>query len=169
MSDQSLTHVTGCWVSQPLPSGEKYRYGMVKMAHGDSGSQLQVSWFMPERSQGMVDASLVGSGFQNGMDVQDATPGTGVRSLGIGSIMQQRILAGSQQVLVDFPESGERHWLPYQHLRQVKGAKHRFITAATGKELDAERMRLRMLAHAIETWNENTGALSHLDIEPLPH
>lgn len=169
MSDQRLTHVTGCWVSQPLPSGEKYRYGMVKMPHGGSGSQLQVSWFMPERYQSMVDASLVGSGFQNGMDVQDATPGTGVRSLGIGSIMQQRILAGSQQVLVDFPESGERHWLPYQHLRQVKGAKHRFITAATGKELDAERMRLRMLAHAIETWNENTGALSHLNIEPLPH
>ncbi|WP_256250385.1 hypothetical protein, partial [Pseudomonas sp. NBRC 111136] len=81
--------------------------------HGDSGTQLQVNWFMPERSQGMVDASLVSSGFQNGMDVQDATPGTGMRSLGIGSIMQQRTLAGFQQVLVDFPESGERHWLPY--------------------------------------------------------
>ncbi|WP_429544259.1 DEAD/DEAH box helicase [Pseudomonas frederiksbergensis] len=30
-------------------------------------------------------------------------------------------------------------------------------------------MRLRMLAHAIKVWNENTGALSHLDVEPLPH
>lgn len=170
MPDQSLTHVPGCWVSQPLPTGDRHRHGMVKMvSHGDSGTQLQVSWFMPERSQSMVDASLVNSGFQNGMDVQDATPGTGMRSLGIGSIMQQRTLAASQQVLVDFPESGERRWLPYQHLRQVKGAKHRFITAATGKAVDAERMRLRMLAHAIETWNENTGALSHLDIDPLPH
>lgn len=170
MPDQSLTHVPGCWVSQPLPSGDKHRRGMVKMAtHGDSSAQLQVNWFVPERSQGMVAAIQVSSGFQNGMDVQDATPGTGVRSLGIGSIMQQRTLAGSQQVLVDFPESGERHWLPYQHLRQVKGPKHRFITADTGKERDAERMRLRMLAHAIETWNENTGALSHLDIDPLPH
>lgn len=170
MSDQSLTHVPGCWVSQALPSGDKHRRGMVKMVtHGDSGAQLQVNWFVPERSQGMVAASQVSSGFQNGMDVQDATPGTGARSLGMGSIMQQRTLAGSQQVLVDFPESGERHWLPYQHLRQVKGAKHRFVTAATGRALDAERMRLRMLAHAIETWNENTGALSHLDIDPLPH
>ncbi|RPU50074.1 helicase-related protein [Pseudomonas aeruginosa] len=26
-----------------------------------------------------------------------------------------------------------------------------------------------MLAHAIKVWNENTGALSHLEIEPLPH
>src|SRR5690606_2243729 len=25
------------------------------------------------------------------------------------------------------------------------------------------------LAHAIKVWNENTGALSHLEIEPLPH
>lgn len=170
MSDQSLTPVPGCWVSQPFPSGDKHRRGIVKMvSHGDSGTQLQVNWYMPERAQCVVDASQVGSGFHNGMDVQDATPGTGVCSLGIGSIMQQRTLAGSQQVLVDFPESGERHWLPYQHLRQVKGAKHRFVTADTGKERDAERMRLRLLAHAIETWNENTGALSHLDIDPLPH
>ncbi|MBL0797060.1 MULTISPECIES: DEAD/DEAH box helicase [unclassified Pseudomonas] len=30
-------------------------------------------------------------------------------------------------------------------------------------------MRLRMLAYAIKVWNENTGALSHLGIDPLPH
>ncbi len=83
--------------------------------------------------------------------------------------MQQRTLAGSEQVLVDFPERGERHWLPYQYLRQVKGVKHRFVTASKGEAVDAERMRLRMLAHAIKVWNENTGALSHLEIEPLPH
>lgn len=170
MAEQSLVHVPGCWVSQPLPSGESARRGMVKMAvQMEDGLKLQVQWFTPEKSVGMVAASHVSSGFQNGMDVQDATPGTGIRSLGIGSIMQQRTLAGSQQALVDFPESGERHWLPYQHLRQLKGARHRFITGGTGRELDAERLRLRMLAHAIETWNENTGALSHLDIEPLPH
>ncbi|RBH56054.1 ATP-dependent helicase [Pseudomonas sp. MWU13-2860] len=28
---------------------------------------------------------------------------------------------------------------------------------------------MRMLAQAIKVWNENTGALSHLEIEPLPH
>lgn len=170
MPDQSFIHVPGCWVAQPLPSGNKSRRGVVKMATSlDSGVQLQVQWLIPEKTLGTVDASQVSSGFQNGMEVQDATPGTGVCTLGIGSIMQQRNLAGSQQVLVDFSESGERHWLPYQHLRQVKGPKHRFITGSTGNELDAERLRLRMLAHAIETWNENTGALSHLDIDPLPH
>jgi superfamily II DNA or RNA helicase len=170
MADQSLVHVSGCWVSQPLPSGASARLGMVKMAvQMADGLKLQVQWFSPEKTIGMVAANQVSSGFQNGMDVQDATPGPGVRSLGIGSIMQQRTLASCHQALVDFPDSGERHWLPYQHLRQLKGAKHRFITGSTAKAVDAERLRLRMLSSAIEVWNENTGALSSLDIEPLPH
>jgi len=38
-----------------------------------------------------------------------------------------------------------------------------------GNPDDAERFRLRNLAHALELWNENTGSLSHLDIDPLPH
>lgn len=169
MPDYNLIHVHGCWVSLPMPSGGNDRRGMVKRSYEERDNQLLVSWFTPDRFKSEVGARAVSSGFINGMDVQDATPGTGVRSLGVGRIMQQRTLAGSQQVLVDFPESGDRRWLPYQHLRQVKGAKHRFIMADTGKPVDAERMRLRMLAHAIETWNENTGALSHLDIDPLPH
>ncbi len=135
----------------------------------DSGDQLQVHWFSPERMVTYVDASSVRSGFQNGMDVVDETPGSGVRSLGQGVIMQQRNLAGSEQALVDFPERGERHWLPYQYLRQVKGVKHRFVMASPVEAKDSERMRLRMLAHAIKVWNENTGALSHLEVEPLPH
>jgi len=135
----------------------------------DSGDQIQVHWLVPEKSVAFVDASSVRSGFQNGMDVIDETPGSGIRSLGQGVVMQQRTLAGSEQVLVDFPEKGERHWLPYQYLRQVKGVKHRFATASACDGKDAERLRLRMLAHAIKVWNENTGALSHLEIEPLPH
>lgn len=112
-----LTHVPGCWVSQPLPSGNERR-GIVKMAIAkEGGDQLQVHWFSPEKKLAYVDASAVRSGFQNGMDVLDDTPGSGVRSLGRGVIMQQRTLAGSEQVLVDFPERGERHWLPYQYLR----------------------------------------------------
>lgn len=165
-----LNHVPGCWVCQTLPSGESERRGIVKMVVSkEAGDVLQVHWFSPEKMLAYVDASAVRSGFQNGMDVVDETPGSGVRSLGQGVIMQQRNLAGSEQVLVDFPDRGERHWLPYQYLRQVKGVKHRFVTASSGEVIDAERMRLRMLAHAIKVWNENTGALSHLEIEPLPH
>lgn len=146
MSDQSLIHVPGCWVSQPLPSGDKSRRGVVRLATSlDSGVQLQVQWLIPEKVLGTVSAKQVNSGFQNGMDVQDATPVTGVRSLGIGSIMQQRNLADSQQVLVDFPESGERRWLPYQHLRQVKGAK-------LDSSLVAQARSWMLSAYAYECW-----------------
>lgn len=170
MKPLRLTHVPGCWVSQTLPSGQNERRGIVKMAIAkEAEDQLQVHWFSPEKKLAYVDASAVRSGFQNGMDVVDETPGSGIRSLGQGVIMQQRTLAGSEQVLVDFPERGERHWLPYQYLRQVKGVKHRFVTTSKSEPNDAERLRLRLLAHAIKVWNENTGALSHLGIDPLPH
>ena len=170
MNQLSLTHVPGCWVSQISPSGKQVRRGIVKMAIAkESGAQLQVQWFQPERNLTYVDASAVRSGFQNGMDVIDDTPGSGMKSLGQGVIMQQRMLADSEQALVDFPERGERRWLPYQYLRQIKGVKHRFVTVSKTVPTDAERMRLRILAHAIKVWNENTGALSHLEIEPLPH
>lgn len=170
MKPLKLVHVPGCWVSQPLPSRQGERRGVVKMVIAkETGDQLQVHWFSPEKRLAYVDACDVSSGFKNGMDVVDSTPGNDVRSLGLGVIMQQRTLAGSEQALVDFPERGERHWLPYQYLRQVKGVKHRFVTASKGEAQDAERMRLRMLAYAIKVWNENTGALAHLDIDPLPH
>ncbi|VVQ10115.1 RNA polymerase-associated protein RapA [Pseudomonas fluorescens] len=170
MKPLRLTHVPGCWVSQTLPDGESERRGIVKMAISkESGDQLQVHWFSPERKLAYIDASAVRSGFRNGMDVVDENSSSGARSLGQGIVMQQRILAGTEQVLVDFTERGERHWLPYQYLRQVKGVKHRFCTAQEGEARDAERMRLRMLAYAIKVWNENTGALSHLGIDPLPH
>ncbi|MGA7553248.1 MAG: DEAD/DEAH box helicase, partial [Candidatus Acidiferrales bacterium] len=33
----------------------------------------------------------------------------------------------------------------------------------------AERFRLRFLAHALENWNQLTGSLDRLDVDPLPH
>lgn len=170
MAEHTLIPVIGCWVSQQLPSGNGDRKGIVKrILPADTGAELEVNWLIPERFTSCVAASKVKSGFTNGMDVEDVTPGAGVSSLGIGGVMQQRVLASSEQVLVDFAESGERHWLPYQNLRQVRRAKLRFLNAQKAEPVDAERLRLRLLAHAIETWNENTGALSHLDIDPLPH
>lgn len=170
MARSIFKHAIGCWVRQFLPDSGVTRTGIViKVVTKDSGDDLVVAWIEPERIDGVVNAAVVTSGFRNGMEVKDVTPGTGIRSLGVGFIMQQRELAGSQQALVDFPESGSRHWLPYQYLKQVKGPEYRFKTAAACKPSDAECLRLRMLAYALETWNENTGALSSLDIDPLPH
>lgn len=166
MKPLRLSHVQGCLVKRVTPGGHD-ALGVVKMTIAESG-EIQVHWFGSDRPN-FVDSATVSSGFQNGQDVLDCTPGTGVRSLGQGVIMQQRNLAGSEQALVDFPERRERHWIPYQYLRYIKGVRHRFVQAQQGQEPDAERLRLRMLAHAIKVWNENTGSLSHLEIDPLPH
>lgn len=74
-----------------MPSGGNDRRGMVKRSYEERDNQLLVSWFTPDRFKSEVGARAVSSGFINGMDVQDATPGTGVRSLGVGRIMQQRV------------------------------------------------------------------------------
>ncbi|MFD2884294.1 hypothetical protein ACFS4T_22875 [Pseudomonas lini] len=130
MTEHTLIPAIGCWVSQLLPSGSGDRKGVVKkILRAETGAELEVNWLIPERFTSCVAASKVKSGFTNGMDVEDVTPGAGVSSLGIGSVMQQRVLASSEQVLVDFAESGERHWLPYQNLRQVRRAKLRFLNA----------------------------------------
>lgn len=163
-----LMPVVDCWVSQPLPSGSRKRIGAVKSVPRE-GTTVQVSWVHPREEESAVDVRQLGSGFHNGMEVLDATPGCGVQSLGVGTVMQQRILAGSAQVLVDFPERGERRWLPFQHLRRVRGTAERFQLGLNQPAGEAERLRLRLLAQAIDSWNQSTGALSQLEIDPLPH
>jgi len=164
---QALNHVVGCWVVQTR-SGSSRKGVVTKVFENETGTRLQVFWVKDQQST-VISANELVSGFSNGMDVQDQTPGPGIISLGNGVVMQQRTLGFCEQALVDFPERGVRTWLPYQHLRQIKGPKHRFMLGNLGTPEDPEKLRLRMLASAIETWNENTGALSHLDIDPLPH
>src|SRR3546814_15810656 len=59
--------------------------------------------------------------------------------------------------------------MPWERLRFVKGAMYRFGHDDVGGKTAAERLRLGNLAHALALWNENTGALSQFDIDPLPH
>lgn len=91
------------------------------------------------------------------------------KSLGYGVVESIRTLGQRTQVLVDFVGLGQGVWVPWQCLRFVKGARFRFRTGDQGGPDAAERFRLRSLAHALTLWNENTGALSHFDIDPLPH
>lgn len=164
----SLQHVPGCWVCAKSPSGQEIRGVVRQVTPTAKGYDLEVFW-INDRRVGNIDAKAVRSGFSNGMDVIEQSPNSKVRSLGRGVVMQHRLIAGHEQQLVDFPESGEKHWLPYQYLRQINWVKQRFFTIQKTASTDAERMRLRMLAQATCVWNENTGSLSHLDIEPLPH
>lgn len=109
------------------------------------------------------------SGFKLGMEVQDVPRSRTRKPLGEGVVIETRRIGSRDQVLVEFPSTGQRSWLPYENLRQIKGPVHRFVLGQIGDAGNAERFRLKCLAHAIEAWNENTGSLSRLDIDPLPH
>lgn len=168
MNDLPLP-VSGCWV-RDREEGRADRLGIVRMTvPHDNDPKAKVEWLKPDRRQSIVPVSQLSCGFGLRMEVLEAGGGTGRQSLGYGGIIGLRKLGNREQVLVDFPETGKRAWLPYQNLRQVKGPRHRFITGDTGDKDSPERFRLKVLAHALEIWNENTGALSHLDIDPLPH
>jgi superfamily II DNA or RNA helicase len=90
-------------------------------------------------------------------------------SLGEGVLKARRVLGGSEQFLVEFWESRQSVWLPWQNLRKTESTADRFKRSKLGAEDHAERFRLRTLAHALEKWNKNTGALSTLNVDPLPH
>lgn len=156
------------WVRQMLPNGEE-RCGRVETAidRGDT-VQVTVKW------QGLNETTTVSfsdlrCGFKLQMEVQDIPNSRTRKPLGEGIVLKTRTLGDRDQVLVDFPQLGKQLWLPYENLKQIKGTKHRFILGDVGPEDSAERFRLKSLAHALEMWNENTGSLSHLDIDPLPH
>jgi len=163
MTDEKpLIPVVGSWVQ---PRAEE-RYGrVVGHEHRADGPLMHVQWLRPNARE-WVPLSRLRNGFKLGMDVQDVPFSRVRRPLGEGQVVETRELGGRGQVLVEFPALGQRHWMPYETLKQIKGVRHRFLVPEPG---DAERFRLRSLAHALELWNENTGSLSHLDIDPLPH
>ena len=96
----------------------------------------------------------------------------GIGSRGRGRVVAVRELGGSEQVLVDFedaPGLASMPWVPYQNLRYVRSIEQGFLECDTDGPSAAERLRLRTLAHALDLWHENTGALSRVDVDPLPH
>ncbi|WP_178133961.1 DEAD/DEAH box helicase [Vineibacter terrae] len=52
---------------------------------------------------------------------------------------------------------------------RFKDVELRYKRAETTVPDHAERFRLRLLAHALENWNQLTGSLDRLDVDPLPH
>ena len=115
-----------------------------------------------------VQQKSVRSGFRKGMSVQDI-PRTHVRkTLGEGTVVTTRELAGREQVLVELHDIAQRVWMPFETLRLVWDVATTFVHRSV-QTSDAERFRLRTLAHALTHWNANTGALARLDIDPLPH
>jgi superfamily II DNA or RNA helicase len=84
-------------------------------------------------------------------------------------VVARRALGGREQILVQLDEDGRSIWLPFENLRRLMDVRMRFERAATRVTDHAERFRLRLLAHALENWNQLTGSLDRLDVDPLPH
>lgn len=160
-----VTPVVNCWVSH-----DKFGKGIVRQViEGINDFTLKVHWQDAQYLNQVVTLSSVISGFMVGMEVQHVPIVKADTSLGEGVVVKTRENAGYHQVLVHFSESSISRWLPFERLAWIKGVKHRFCTNDFGDELSPHRFRLKVLAHAIENWNENTGSLSRLDIDPLPH
>lgn len=157
----------GCLVRRRVADPDIKAYGVVE---GVRRHFLLVYW-LHTRSESEIAPHDVISGFKVGMEVlANLSLEWGQEHWAHGRILARRELAGHEQCLVEFKGINERRWLPYQYLRWHRGAKQSFLHQLfTQLDNSAEHLRLRLLAQAIKSWNENTGALSYLDIDPLPH
>lgn len=165
MNRESLIPAQGAWVTR-LSDGSG---GVVReVRKNDTNAELYVEWFRTKET-GWIDLKLTRSGIKIGMDVQDRPRSRIRKSMGEGVVIETRQIGGRDQALVEFYQSGQRIWLPSENLLPIKGVEHRFVLGQTGHRGSAERFRLRSLAYALEMWNQNTGSLSRLDIDPLPH
>jgi superfamily II DNA or RNA helicase len=110
-----------------------------------------------------------GCGLRAGFTVQDV-PLSGVReTFGTGTVMKTRELATRHQALVQFHSTGQSLWLPFERLRRIMDPALRFRRSEPAAKDSAERLALNVIAHLLKSWNEATGALDRLDVDPLPH
>lgn len=149
-----------------LKSANGSSIGIVRQVEGDQQT-VHVAW-LPENRLGRHHVSQLTSGLRDGEEVLHEGSHQGMESLGHGKVLATRIVAGDVQHLVEFWPRSERRWLPWQRLRPIQGVDRTFrrLPASAG---DAEALRLRNLAHALSEWSLNTGGLSRLEIDPLPH
>jgi superfamily II DNA or RNA helicase len=157
--------VEGCWV-QTL--GEKPRLGIVQRSRQPNGRwEVEVHWGSGEPSWMAVER--LACGLQPGWEVQDIPVSQTRTSLGRGRVEAVRRLGSREQVLLQLADTGRSVWLPYENLKRIPSVALRYQRRQVDHPEHAERCRLRMLAHALESWNEVTGALARLDVDPLPH
>ena len=169
MSIEAIVPAVGSWIIRRQGEGREKSPGQVKrVLSSERGISLSVYW-ITEKLDDVISLDKVECGFRQGYEVWHSPESRYEVSLGLGTIISSRILGGRQQLLVDFSSEGYRLWMPWERLCFAKGPRFRFRHGDRGGPQSAERLRLRNLGHALELWNENTGALSRFDIDPLPH
>ena len=125
--------------------------------------------YLNQNREYWIDWNELTSGLREGNNVEHIPSSPTQSSLGTGTVLSLRNIAGIEQALVEFPKSGEILWLPHERLVRVPSAKKHFDIKNRILSGDPERLRLRTLNQALLNWNENTGSLSRLDVDPLPH
>ncbi|WP_315806999.1 MULTISPECIES: DEAD/DEAH box helicase [unclassified Bradyrhizobium] len=161
----SLVPIEGAWVCR---RSKPHEIGVVcnSILNGRDAS-IEVD-FGPN-GKAILREGEWGCGLQIGHRVQDI-PLSGVReTLGLGTVLHTRELAGRSQVLVQLHSSGLSLWLPFERLRRIMDPALLYRRADHTPSGSAERLFLTVIAHALSKWNEATGALDRLDVDPLPH
>jgi superfamily II DNA or RNA helicase len=160
-----LLPVEGCWVCL---RSELKRLGLVQRRRPEGTNWLiEVRW--PDGTAEWLPLGTLQCGVQPGWVVQDVPTSAVRQPLGLGLTAQRRLLGGREQILVQWHDSGRSTWMPYENLRRVKDPELRFQRQDLQHKGSAERFRLRVLSYALENWNQLTGSLDRLDIDPLPH
>lgn len=140
------------------------RLGVVVRADTET-SRLQVRWAGADDSTWHAPSDLR-NGFRPGHVVQDRPRSNTRTTLGTGTVVACRGIADRDMVLVQLHSTGDSRWLPFERLVRVRDARWKYLgTHAAAPEL----FRLKVLAHALDSWNQVTGSLDRLDVDPLPH
>lgn len=150
-----------------LKNGAPERRGLVQKGDQTGQGSVSVLWYS-DRSLTKHHYSQLSSSLEPGHDVLHEAAHLGMESLGHGTVLSTRTVAGAVQHLVEFWQISERRWMPWQRLSLSEGADGAF-RALPRRAGDAEALRLRNLAYALSEWDMNTGGLTRLEIDPLPH
>ena len=109
------------------------------------------------------------SGFADGVEVLEINKYKSKYEQEVGLVVARRRIGGRDQHLVEFIGSGSCRWIPFENLRYFRSVSARFEKGLFEADGGADRLRLRNLAYALINWHQNTGSLTHLNIDPLPH
>ena len=129
---------------------------------------VQVNWG-PNGATKLYPVAELHNGFRPGHTVQDRPVSNTRKTLGTGTVRTTRQVAGRDLVLVQLHAAGETRWLPYENLVRLKDAGMKYERGEAPEADNGERFRLKALAYALDSWNQVTGALDRLDVDPLPH
>ena len=165
-SKTDLVPQVGCFVSHPRYKGI---LGRVNDAKLDGPSDLvEVEWGSTKRTE-WHPVSELRNGFRSGHTVQDNPKSNIRKTLGTGKVISERNIAGRDMVLVQLHRTGESRWLPYERLIRLRDTALKYKRVEAVEPDSAKRFQLKALAYALESWNQVTGALDRLDVDPLPH